>query len=288
MGQLAAHFADDGVVDLRRLRGAAAREEAEGGDERGRGGLALFREEHGVEGGRSAGHRDPVAAVAVQRVRHRELLEEDCGEAVEQQHHGVVGPGYVREGEGHRADVVRGQVQGVREAGAAGDQGPVGVQDALGVGGGAGGPVDPPDVRAGGGRRRECGGVAVREVVVGLEDAARAEPPGHRGVVEAAPGPGDGEELGLGLAEREADLSVAVERDDRGLDGAEPGEGHGEQYGLDAGGELPGDDRAGADAHVVQAGGDAFGAVAQFPEGQPAVLRRVLGRLDQDGGAGGQ
>ena len=67
------------------------------------------------------------------------------------------------------------------------------------------------------------------------------------------------EQLGAGLSEGEADLALAVEVDDRVLDGTEPGQGDGQDDGVDTGGQLPGDDGAGRDAQVVEPGGDPLG-----------------------------
>lgn len=225
-----------------------------------------------------------MLAVALQRVRQRELLEHHRREAVQQQHHRVVGPGDVRVREGHRAHVVRRETQRVREARPARDQRTVRVQHALGVGGGAGGPVDPADGGAFGGRGGQDGRVAVRELiaVVRLEDPLRAEPSGHRRVVEAAPGAGDREVLRLRLPQREADFAVPVEGDHRRLYGAQAGQCEGEQGGLDAGGQLPGDDRAGAYTHAVQAGRNPLGAALQLAEAQGAVV------LEEDRVVGGE
>ena len=71
-------------------------------------------------------------------------------------------------------------------------------------------------------------------------------------------------QLGAGLAEGESDLALAVEVDDRVLDGAEAGERDGQDDGVDAGRQLPRDDGAGGDAHCLQAGGDPLGPVAEL------------------------
>lgn len=270
------------MVDLGRLRGSPAREQPQGGDDRLAGPFALFGEEHRVERGRPARHRHTVRAVVLQGGGQREVLEHHGREAVQQQHHRVVGPGDVRVREGHRAHVVGGQPQRVGEAGAARDQRAVGVQHALGVGGGARGPVDPADGGAVGGRGGQDGRIAVRQRVVRLEDVLRAQPVRHRGVVEAAPLARDGEVLRLRLPQREADLTVAVEGDDRRLHGSDAGQREGQQGGLDPGGELPGDHRAGTYALAVQARRHPLGALAQLAEGQGAVL------LQQDGPVGGE
>ncbi|CAO0825934.1 hypothetical protein SMICM17S_03882 [Streptomyces microflavus] len=224
-----------------------------------------------------------------QCVRQRELLEHHRREPVQQQHHRVVGPGDMRVRERHRAHVVGGELQCVGEAGAARDQGAVGVQDALGVRGGARGPVDPADLLA----RRGCGGGGriagspSGEILVRLEDLRRVgefgrDPLGHRGVVEAAPHPRHGEERGPRLPQREPHLAVPVEGDDRRLYGPEPGQGEGEQGRLQPGRQLPGHHAARPYAHPVQPGGDPFGAVPQPAEGQGAVP------LEQDRAVGGE
>ncbi len=154
MRELHAHLAYDGVVDLRRFRRPAAREQPQGGDHRFARLLALLGEEHGVEGRGPAGHRDAVLAVALQRVRQRELLEHHRREPVQQEHHRVVGAGDMGVREGHRAHVRLGEPQRVGEARAARDERTVRVEHTLGVGGRAGGPVDPADRGALGGRGR--------------------------------------------------------------------------------------------------------------------------------------
>ena len=82
------------------------------------------------------------------------------------------------------------------------------------------------------------------------------------------------EEGGAGLAEREADLALAVEVDDRVLHRAEPAERHGEDNRVDAGGQLPRDDRAIGDAHGLEAGGHALGPVAELAEGDGLAVGR--------------
>lgn len=230
-----------------------------------------------------------MPAIALQGVRQRELLEHHRGEAVQQQHDGVVGTGDVRVRERHRTHVVRRQVQRVREARAARDQRAVRVQDALGVGGRAGGPVDPAHGGAVGGRGGQHGRITVGQPgsVVRLEDPLRPQPPRHPGVVEAAPLAGHGEVLGLRLPQREGDFTVPVEGDDRGLYGAQAGQREGQQGRLDAGGQLPGDDGAGAYAHVVQAYRHVLGTRAQLAEAQGAVVleegRAVRGEVGAAG-----
>lgn len=282
MGELYAHLPDDGAVDLGRLRGPAAGEQTQRGNDRLPGLLALFGQEHRVERGRPARHGHAVPAVLLQGGGQREVLEHHGREAVQQQHHRVVGPGDVRVREGHRADVARGQPQRVGEAGAARDQRTVGVQHTLGVGGGARGPVDPADGGAVRGRAGQDGGITVGQLVVRLEDVLRVQPVCHRGVVEAAPPARDGDVLGLRLPQREADLTVAVEGDHRRLHGADAGQREGQQGGLDPGGKLPGDHRARPYALVVEARRHPLGAVAQLAEAQRTVA------LEQDGPVGGE
>ena len=97
--------------------------------------------------------------------------------------------------------------------------------------------------------------------------ASGQRPLGDGGEVGVPPGGRDDEQRGAGLAEGETHLALAVEVDDRVLDGAEAGQGDGEDDGVDPGRELPRDDGTGRDAHAVQAGGDPLGPVAELAEG---------------------
>ncbi len=97
-------------------------------------------------------------------------------------------------------------------------------------------------------------------------------------------------QLGTGLAQGEAHLPLAVEVDDRVLDGAETGQGDGQHDGVDPGRELPRHDRSGRDAHVVEAGGDPLDPVTELAEGdrlavggdeQGMVRRQLRSAVDQ-------
>ena len=63
-------------------------------------------------------------------------------------------------------------------------------------------------------------------------------------------------------AHDEADLAVAVDRQDRVLHGAEAGQRQRQHDRLDPGGQLPGHRRAVPDAPAVEPGGHPLGAVA--------------------------
>ena len=71
--------------------------------------------------------------------------------------------------------------------------------------------------------------------MVGRVVGARQGPLGDGDEVGVAPGGRDDEQLGTGLAEGETHLPLAVEVDDRVLDGAEPGQRDGQDDGVDAG-----------------------------------------------------
>ena len=206
-----------------------------------------------------------------------------AGKAHGQHRDQIVRPGDVREGEGDGADVVGPHVEGAGQAPAAGDQRLVGVLHAFGVGRRAGRVVDPADRgvlrRRPLGRRWQHGGVAFGQAAVGAEDGRRCGDAGQRsfgdgGEVGVPPGGGDDEQLGTGLAEGEAHLTLAVEVDDRVLDGAEAGERDGEDDGVDPGRQLPRDDGAGRDAQPVQAGGDPLDPVAELAEADRLAIRR--------------
>ena len=181
-----------------------------------------------------------------------------------------------------RADVVAVDVDGDGHAPAAGDQRLVGVAHALGVGRAPGRVVDPADRGLVGGepgrRRRQRRGVALGEPVVDDDDAwrrveVRGHPLGQLAEVEAAELAGDREELRAGLAQREADLALAVEVDDRVLERAEPAERRRQHHRVDARRQLPRERRGLVHPHRLQAGGHPLGPVAELPEGQgPVVL----------------
>ena len=80
------------------------------------------------------------------------------------------------------------------------------------------------------------------------------------------------EQLGPRLSEGEADLALAVEVDDRVLHGAEPGQGDRQDHGVDSGGQLPGDDGAGGDAQVVEAGGDPLDPIPELAAGDHLAI----------------
>ncbi len=112
----------------------------------------------------------------------------------------------------------------------------------------------------------------------------------HRGIVEAAPDRRNDEQSRADLGENLCQLSLAVDREDRILDGAEAGEGAGEDGRLDPGRELPGDAVARAHAELREACCDARAAVAEldeadlapaFVEQEHCVRRRRGPRLDQ-------
>ena len=110
--------------------------------------------------------------------------------------------------------------------------------------------------------------------MVGRGGDSGQRPLGDGREVGVPPGAGDDEELGTGLAQGESHLALAVEVDDRVLDGAEAGERDGQDDGVDPGRQLPRDDGARRDAHAVQAGGDPLGPVAELPEGDRLAVRR--------------
>lgn len=132
VGELDAHLPHHRVVELRRFRRPAARQQPQGGDRLPVRRPALLGQEHRVEGRGPARDRHPVAPVLRQRAGYREVLEQHRGEPVQQQHHRVVRPADMGEREGHRTDVVRRQPQRVGQAGAARDQAAVGVQHPFG------------------------------------------------------------------------------------------------------------------------------------------------------------
>ncbi len=242
-----------------------------------------------------------MTAVRAEGGRQREVLEQHDGEAEQERHHGVVGPGDVGVGEGHGADVVGGEAKGVRQSGTGGDEAAVGVQDALGGGRRARGPVDPSDGAAVGGRGRENRRVRFREGAVRGEDQRGfghpgGETAGHRGVVEAPQHPGHGEETRPRGAQRVAHLAVTVGGDEGRLDGTETGQGEAQDDRLDAGGQLPGEPAALPHSQHVQPGGDPLGPPAQGLEGHLTVAgggdavgtpRRVV-RLYQRGRGRGE
>ena len=271
------------VVDLGRLGRPAAGHEPERREDRLLRGLALLTEVGHVERGAPAHHGGAVPAEEREHVGCREGLDEDGREAHGQHGDEIVRPGDVCEGKGDGADVVGPHVQGAGEAPAAGDQRLVGVLHALGVGRRAGRVVDPADRRVLGrrplGRRRQRGGIAFGQAVVGGEDGRTRRGAGQRSVgdggeVGAPPGGGDDEELGPGLAEGEADLALAVEVDDRVLDGAEAGERERQDDGVDPGRQLPRDDGARRDAQSVQTSRDPLDPVSELAEADRLAIRR--------------
>ena len=126
------------------------------------GSLRCSREVRHVEGGAPSDHGGAVLAEDRERLGRENASSRMAGKPIVSMLHEVVGPGDVREGEGDGADVVGCHVERAGEAPAAGDERLVGVLDPLGVGGRAGGVVDPadrgvvgwvPPAEAGAGRR---------------------------------------------------------------------------------------------------------------------------------------
>ena len=287
------------VVQLGRLGRAAPDHDAQRREDRRVRLLALLDQVGDVEGGAPADHGGAVAVEDLEGVGGREGLEQHGREPHRQHRHQVVGSADVGVGEGDGADVVGPHIEGAGETPTAGDQRLVGVLHALGVGRGAGRVVDPADRGVGGGRPRgrcgQGGGVGFGQTTFDGEDRrcrgrALEGAGGQRGVVGVAPGAGVHEERGAGLAEREADLALAVEVDDRVLHRAEPGQRNGEDDRVDPGGQLPRDDGSGGDAHGVQARGHPLGPVAELAPGEGlavggdehGVVARGLGpALDQ-------
>ena len=124
------------------------------------------------------------------------------------------------------------------------DQGVVGVHDALGLAGGAGGEHQQGDLVRVRPQRGQLGRVAallprggherlpgrVRLAGLAVDDEhvlqgrpVRPEPVHHRRVVEAAELPRHDDDLGFGEPDHEADLAVPVDRDQRVADRADPG-----------------------------------------------------------------
>ena len=141
--------------------------------------------------------------------------------------------------------------------------------------------VDPADrlVAVGVGRRGgEHGRVALGQVVDARAPTAR----GRSRRPAAAPSPCSRSpstrrhdaELGVGVAEDEADLLLAVEVQDRGLDRAESGQRRRGEDGFDPRRELPGDPGLGPDPEPGETGREPLGSVAELAEGD---ARAVVG-----------
>ena len=190
-------------------------------------------------------------------------------------------------------DVVGGHLQGVGQAAAAGDEGGVGVLHALGVRGRARGGVDPPHrllavrvLRRRRQRRRITLGEAVDAQHRGGRVHLRRQAVGHRRVVEALPGAGHDDELRAGVAHDEAQLLLPVQVQHRALHGVQTGQRRGDHDRVDPGRELPGDQRAGADAELGEARRHALGAVAELAVGDPRVLPDPVALGDEHGAVG--
>ena len=105
----------------------------------------------------------------------------------------------------------------------------------------------------------------------------------HGYEVEPVPITGNTEELGTGLPNDEAHLTVAVDGNDRILDCAETSEGERQGDCLDAGRQLPRNSGTGSNAHAVKTGG---GALRQIAEGTKGDLTVVLVDEHNDIGRG--
>ena len=275
---LVAHF----VVQLGGLGRTAPDHDAQCREDRCAGLLALLDQVGDIEGCAPADDGGAVPVEGFEGVGSGEGLEQHGGEPHGQHRHQVVGSADMGVGEGDGPDVVGAHVERPGETPAAGDQRLVGVLHAFGVGRGPGRVVDPADRGVGGrnprGRCGQGGGVAFGQTICDGEErrcggGALERPCSQRGVVGLAPCAGMHEQRGAGLAEREADLALAVEVDDRILDRAEPGQRDGEDDRVDPGRQLPRDHGSGGDAHGLQARGDPLGPVAELPEGEGLAVR---------------
>ena len=278
VADLDAHLGHDLVVQLGREWCAAAGQGAQRGNDRFGRLLALLGEEHLVERGRSAGHRDAVLLVRRDGLVGHEGLDDHGRHARDQHHDDVVGAGDVGDGEGDRAHVGGRHLEGVGQALPAGDQGRVGVLHTLGVRGGAGGGVDPAHGFVAVGRvgcRRQRRRVARRERPEGQHHGGRVEVGrelvGHGGVVEALPLARHDAVLGIGVLQDEAQLLLAVQVEDGALDGVEAAQRRHRDRGVDRRRELPGDAALRTDAGAGQTGGEGGGLVAELAEGHAAI-----------------
>ena len=155
----------------------------------------------------------------------------------------------------------------------------------LRVGGGAGGVGQPSNIVIGRNyhRGQRCG-VTGRERVG--TDGQRAEigivvpdPLGHRCEVEAVEVARSDEERGSGLTTTKADLAVAIDRDDRVLDGTEAGKRTSQHNCVDPGWEDPGHDIAGPNADIAKACGHLGNTVAILAVGALVALPGEKHRL---------
>ncbi len=267
------------VVQLRRQRRPAAGQQPQRGDERDGGAWPGMRpaaaglvEKRLVEGRAAARHGDSVPPVRLDRRRRFERVQHDGREAAEQHRDHVVGPGDVRVGEGDRAGVRVGRSQRGGQSDAAREERAVGVLDALGSGGRAGGVVDPRRgaVRPYEVRQRAPGaGRGLRQPV---GDGQHPHPRGRHlprraPVVVAAPLARHDRVRGARLPQREADFTLPVQVQDGYLYGAEPGQREGHRDGQGPGGQLPQDARAGPDPQPVEPGRQPQRPVPYLPEG---------------------
>ena len=253
---------------------------------------------------RCSARRDRAAELAQARGGSVvELLDQDRARAAHQADHQHGDAADVGQRERNREAVVRvDRERGRDPARARGDRG-IAVHRALGGRGRARRVQDPADVIRIEGRsrrRREDRSIRFGQRAIADEDPgrpasgsvapARDDRLGHRRVVEAAPDRRHDEQSRSDLAEDLRELALAVDGQDRILDGTEAREGAGEDGRLDPGRELPGDAVAGADAELREARGDPRAAVAELDEADLApalveqedgVRRRRRPRFDQ-------
>jgi hypothetical protein len=184
----------------------------------------------------------------------------------------------VGEREDQRGTVALADVEPLGHGEADGVDGRIGVARPLRVGRRARRIAEPAEIGAvavgcRGQRRRIAGGERSGLDDDGLQPVGvGGDGCGHGAEVEPAVLAGGEEQLRSGLTDAEPDLALAVDGDDRVLDHAEARTRSGEDDGLEPGGQLPGDDVAGADTEVGQTGGHHLGGVAVLGEGHPTTL----------------
>ncbi len=282
MADLDTHLVADLAVELRRQRRSAARQRSQGRDDRFAWLLALFGQEHLVERGRPAGHRDPVALGRTRlpgRERTRPTITADM--PVDQHHDQVVGPRDVCERECDRADVV-GRSSRVRR------RGPVRRRSASRRC--AARPSGPRWCRRSSrssapARRRRRGPAPVAASTRSAADTLAAaattrqiSTTGGDRILRASRGPSRSSRSRSTCPARcrtrasvwldhEAEFLVAVQVQHRALQGSRDGERRRGDDGVDGGGELPGDRGCRRRFHELPAPRHALGPIPELSVG---------------------